>query len=188
MAPTIASFSTDSGTVGDGITNDNTLTLTGTAEANATVKVFDGATLLGSAVANGSGRLELYHGGAGERRPQPHRHRHRRRRQYRRGLGRVERHHRYDGAGGAEIASFSTDSGTVGDGITNDNTLTLTGTAEANSTVKVFDGATLLGSAVANGSGAWSFTTGTLPMLLTALPRRRPMPPAMLVWPRQLWR
>ena len=33
-APTIASFSTDSGTVGDHITNDNTLTLTGTAEAN----------------------------------------------------------------------------------------------------------------------------------------------------------
>ncbi len=34
VAPTIASFSNDSGTVGDGITNDNTLTLTGTAEAN----------------------------------------------------------------------------------------------------------------------------------------------------------
>ena len=60
------------------------------------------------------------------------------------------------------IASFSTDSGTVGDDITNDNTLTLTGTAEANSTVKVFDGATLLGSAVANGSGAWSYTTAAL--------------------------
>ena len=60
------------------------------------------------------------------------------------------------------IASFSTDSGTVGDGITNDNTLTLTGTAEANATVKVFDGATLLGSAVANGSGAWSYTTAAL--------------------------
>ena len=45
VAPVIASFSTDSGTVGDGITNDNTLTLTGTAEANATVKVFDGTTL-----------------------------------------------------------------------------------------------------------------------------------------------
>src|ERR1044071_5845275 len=55
------------------------------------------------------------------------------------------------------IASFSTDSGAVGDGITNDNTLTLTGTAEANSTVKVFDGATLLGSATANGAGAWSY-------------------------------
>ena len=35
VAPSIASFSTDSGTVGDGITNDNTLTLTGTAEANS---------------------------------------------------------------------------------------------------------------------------------------------------------
>ena len=73
------------------------------------------------------------------------------------------RHHRHDGAGCARrIASFSTDSGTAGDGITNDNTLTLTGTAEANSTVKVYDGATLLGSATANGSGAWSYTTAAL--------------------------
>jgi beta-glucanase (GH16 family) len=46
--------------------------------------------------------------------------------------------------------------------ITNDNTLTLTGTAAANSTVKVYDGATLLGTAAVNGSGAWSYTTGTL--------------------------
>ena len=57
---------------------------------------------------------------------------------------------------------FSTDSGTVGDGLTNDNTLTLTGTAEANSTVKVFDGATLLGSVAADGTGAWSYTTAAL--------------------------
>ena len=69
VAPSIASFSTDSGTVGDGLTNDNTLTLTGTAEANSTVKVFDGATLLGSATANGTGRLELHHRGAGQWRP-----------------------------------------------------------------------------------------------------------------------
>ena len=60
------------------------------------------------------------------------------------------------------IASFSPDTGTVGDGITSSNVLTLTGSAEANSTVKVYDGATLLGTATANGSGAWSFTTGTL--------------------------
>ena len=70
VAPTIVSFSTDSGTVGDRITNDATLTLTGTAEANATVKIYDGATLLGSATANGSGAWSLYDGGAGERRPQ----------------------------------------------------------------------------------------------------------------------
>ena len=99
VAPSIASFSTDSGTVGDGITNDNTLTLTGTAEANSTVKVYDGATLLGSATAERHGRLELHHRGAGQWRPQPDRHRHRCGRQYRRGLGRAERDHRHDGAG-----------------------------------------------------------------------------------------
>ena len=60
------------------------------------------------------------------------------------------------------ILSFASDSGTVGDGITNDPTLTLTGTAEANSTVNVFDGAMQLGTARANASGAWSFATATL--------------------------
>ena len=60
------------------------------------------------------------------------------------------------------INKFSTDSGTVGDNITNDSTLTLTGTATANSTVNVYDGSALLGSATANASGAWSYTTGAL--------------------------
>ena len=60
------------------------------------------------------------------------------------------------------IAAFSPDSGTVGDSITNVNVLTLTGTAAASSTVNVYDGATLLGTATVNSSGAWSFTTGTL--------------------------
>ena len=144
-APTIAAFSTDSGVVGDGITNDNTLTLTGTADANATVKVYDGATLLGSAVANGSGAWSFTTGTLSNAA------------------------HSFtatatDAAGNTGAAStalavtidttapvapsitaFSTDSGVVGDGITNDATLTLTGTAEANSTVKVYDGATLLG-------------------------------------------
>src|SRR4029079_3438285 len=58
--------------------------------------------------------------------------------------------------------SFSPDTGTIGDGITNANVLTLTGTAEANAKVNVYDGATIVGSVVANGAGAWSFTTGTL--------------------------
>ena len=60
------------------------------------------------------------------------------------------------------ILSFASDSGRVGDGITNDTTLTLTGTAEANSTVNVFDGATQLGTARADANGAWSFATATL--------------------------
>ena len=148
--------------MGDGITNDNTLTLTGTAEANATVKVYDGATLLGSATADGSGNWSYTTAALAN------------------GAHSLTAT-ATDVAGNTSaasaalsvtidtsapvtpaIASFSTDSGTVGDGITNDNTLTLTGTAEANATVKVYDGATLLGSATADGSGNWSYTTAAL--------------------------
>jgi Flp pilus assembly pilin Flp len=60
------------------------------------------------------------------------------------------------------IASVSPDSGVIGDGITKDTTLVLSGTAEAGSTVAVTDGATALGTATADGSGAWSFTTAAL--------------------------
>ncbi len=42
VAPKITAFTPDTGTVGDGITSANRVTLTGTAEAGSTVKVFDG--------------------------------------------------------------------------------------------------------------------------------------------------
>src|SRR6185312_3497055 len=162
VVPTIASFSTDSGTAGDGITNDNTLTLTGSAEANATVKVYDGVTLLGSVTADAGGNWSyttaaLTNGGhsltatatdvAGNT-----------------SAASSALSVTIDAAApvAPSLAAYSTDSGTVGDGITNDNTLTLTGSAEANATVKVYDGATLLGSATADGAGAWSFTTAAL--------------------------
>ena len=162
VTPAIAAYSTDSGTVGDGITNDNTLTLTGSAEANATVKVYDGVTLLGSATANGAGAWSfttaaLTNGAHSLTATAT------------------------DVAGNTSaassalsvtidttapvtpaIASFSTDSNIVGDHITNDNTLTLGGSTEAGSVVKVYDGATLLGSATADGSGNWSYTTAAL--------------------------
>ena len=60
------------------------------------------------------------------------------------------------------ITSFSTDSGTVGDHVTNENTLTLTGTATANSTVTVYDGGTSLGTTTSDASGGWSYTTAAL--------------------------
>ncbi len=162
VVPSIASFSTDSGVVGDHITNDNTLTLTGTAEANSTVKVYDGATLLGSVTANGTGAwtyttAALANGAhsltatatdvAGNT-----------------GVASSALAVTIDTIAPvvSTITSFSTDSGVVGDHITNDNTLTLTGTAEANATVKVYDGTTLLGSAMADGTGAWSYTTAVL--------------------------
>jgi hypothetical protein len=59
------------------------------------------------------------------------------------------------------LASASDSGVSSSDKITNDTTPTLTGTAEAGSTVTVYDGATLLGTAVATG-GNWSYTTGVL--------------------------
>jgi hypothetical protein len=41
------------------------------------------------------------------------------------------------------------------------NNITLNGTAAANSTITVYDGQTTLGTTSVNGSGAWSYTTGT---------------------------
>ena len=161
-APTITSFSTDSGTVGDHITNANTLALTGTAEANSTVKVFDGTTLLGSVVANSSGAwtyttAALANGAhsltatASDAAANT-------------SAASAALTVTIDTVAPAApvITSFTPDTGTVGDGITNANTLALTGTAETNSTVKVFDGTTLLGSVVANSSGAWTYTTAAL--------------------------
>lgn len=161
-APTIASFSNDSGVVGDGITNDSTLTLAGAATANATVRIYDGATLLGTTVANGSGNwsfttASLANGGHGLTATASD------------AAGNTSaasavRNVTIDTAAPAvpTIASFSSDTGVVGDGITTDNTLTLSGIAAANTTVGIYDGTTLLGTSVANAAGNWSYTTAPL--------------------------
>jgi hypothetical protein len=162
VAPTIGSFSTDSGTLGDHVTSDNTPTLTGTAEANSAIKIYDGAIMLGSVTADGTGAWSYTATGLAD------------------GVHSLSAT-ATDAAGNTgtasgalsltvdtvapgapTIGSFSPDTGTAGDGITIANDLVLTGAAEANSTVKVYDGATLLGSTLVNSSGAWSFDTGTL--------------------------
>ena len=61
------------------------------------------------------------------------------------------------------IASFSTDSGTAGDGITNDNTLTLTGTRGSQQHGQgAMTAQRCSAASTANGSGAWSYTTAAL--------------------------
>jgi hypothetical protein len=61
------------------------------------------------------------------------------------------------------IDSFADDTDPVGDGITADNTLILSGSAEAGSSVSVTDGTTSFGPVIANPStGAWSLTTFAL--------------------------
>lgn len=69
------------------------------------------------------------------------------------------------GAPSTPDMTSGTDSGTSNtDNLTNDTTPTFTGTAEANSTVTLYDtdGTTQIGSVTADGSGNWSVTTSTL--------------------------
>ena len=151
-APAITSFSPDSGTIGDRITNATILILTGTAVANSTVNVYDGVTLLGIATANASGAWSFTTGTL------------------------ANATHSFTAtdtvSGGTSPASatFAVMVDTAApvaptiatDAIVNTNEVMLTGAAEANCTVKVYDGTTLLGSAITNGSGAWSYTTSPL--------------------------
>jgi Ca2+-binding RTX toxin-like protein len=60
------------------------------------------------------------------------------------------------------ITAFTFDSGIDGDRITNQQSLVLSGTADPGTIVTLYDGGEMLGSTTANGSGAWSFETGTL--------------------------
>ena len=162
VAPMNMSFSPDSGIVGDGITNASVVVINGLAEAGSTVKLYDGTSFLGSALASATGAWSFSTAAL------------------------ADGSHSLtatatDLAGNVSVASsgldvtvdavapivptitsFSPDSAVVGDGSTNANHVTLTGAAEANSSVKIYDGNMLVGSAVANSNGAWSFNSGAL--------------------------
>lgn len=160
--------SSDSGASGDGVTNINTPTFAGTTEAGATVRLYDtdGVTVLGAAVADGSGAWTITSSQL------------------------VDGQHTItaqatDAAGNVSSPSSDveividtqppappsrpaltsgSDSGAPGDGVTNVNTPTFTGTTEAGATVRLYDTdeTTLLGSAVADGLGAWTITSSQL--------------------------
>jgi hypothetical protein len=79
------------------------------------------------------------------------------------------------------ILAISNDTGTPGDGVTADNTLTITGTAAPGNTVSITRaGSGNIGSAVADGGGSWTLDyTGTaLPDGSYAFAERRRRPPA----------
>nr|WP_229496546.1 DUF4347 domain-containing protein [Massilia polaris] len=59
------------------------------------------------------------------------------------------------------LASASDSGWSNNDGVTSDTTPSLSGSADNGSTVSIFDGVTLLGTAAA-GAGGWNFTTGAL--------------------------
>ncbi|MGT2437718.1 Ig-like domain-containing protein [Bradyrhizobium betae] len=160
--PAIIAFSPNSNVSHEGSTNANHVTLNGTAEAGSNVRIFDGSAQVGTLTASASGVWSFTTGLL------------------------TDGTHSFtsaamDAAGNVSalsaplnavvdtivpsapvIKSFSPDSDTTGDGITNVNQIILTGTAEAGSSVQVFDGSTQVGAATANASGAWSFATAKL--------------------------
>ena len=148
--PTITGFVPNSGSANSG-------TLTGTATANCTVLVFDGNTEIGTATANGDGAWSFTSGTLAH------------------GLNALTAM-AVDTAGdvSALSAAFNVTNAATGpaapimvpmivdETITSTNQVILSGTGEANSTVSVFDGTTLLGTTKANSSGAWTYTTPAL--------------------------
>jgi len=149
------------------LTDDNTPTLSGTAEAGSVVRIYDGDVLLGSAVvdSNGSWSLTLPALSNGQ--------------------------HNItttvtDAAGNVSPASpaftLAIDAGSVpatsslevtddsgstlvtlaDNDSTGDNTPVLSGVATAGDVVRLYSGTTLLGSIVADGDGQWRFTPAAL--------------------------
>jgi len=161
IKPTILSYTTDSGVVGDRITNDSTLTLSGKATAGRVVTVYDGQKKLGTTTADANGNWRFTTAPLSDAA-----HALTVRTQAPNGVAQTSTALTVTidtkAPAAPKILSFSPDTGTVGDGVTNADSITLTGSAEANSTVRIFDGNTLIGTAKAAASGAWSFRTGEL--------------------------
>ena len=149
----------------DDITNDATPTLTGTAEAGATVTIREGATVLATTVAAGSGNWVVTTAALGD------------------GVHNLTVT-ATDAAGNESAASggLSLTIDTVhparrrrrptcgrlrpgrvsSDDLTNDPTPTFSGTAAAGATVLFKEGATVLGTAIADGNGDWTITSPVL--------------------------
>lgn len=163
--PSIDAITTDSGTAGDFVTNDNTLVFSGSAEAQAVVGLFHDGDLIGVAVADGSGHFTIDLTAS----PIPNG-------TYpditcvaidAAGNTSVPSDPRTlvvdDGAGLGPplISSVSLDSGVAGDWVTNDNTPLISGRAKVDATVTLSIGSTVLGSAVVNSRGRWSLQIST---------------------------
>ncbi|MDO9173603.1 MAG: Ig-like domain-containing protein, partial [Actinomycetota bacterium] len=137
-------------------TSDTTPTLTGSAEANSIVTVLDGASPIGTATVDGSGAWSFTP--ATPLTSGPH----------------VFTATATDAAGHTSPASsartVTVDTAAPGaptistpatDVVTSSQTPLIAGSAEADSLVVIRDGASAIGSALADGTGAWSFTPGT---------------------------
>ncbi|RFC67519.1 MULTISPECIES: BspA family leucine-rich repeat surface protein [Mesorhizobium] len=155
-------FATDAA-VTNGLTADNTLAFSGTADPNATVEIFLNNRSIGTATANSNGVWSFDYSETivedgsytvtaiasnadGNTSPTS-----------------IPLHVTVDTVApdAPVILSFSTDSGTPADSLTSDSTPTFTGTAEANATVEIYLGETLLGTTKTGSNGTWTLHTTT---------------------------
>ncbi|MBP2228898.1 hypothetical protein J2847_002190 [Azospirillum agricola] len=157
------SAGSNSGSTADSITSVFAPTITGTAEANSLVTLYDGTTNLGTVTANGSGAWSMTTPSLADGAHT---------------LSAVA----LDPAGNTSAASAPltvtidttaaaptglalatvSDTGLVGDNLTSVTTPTITGRAEAGSTVTLLEGSTVLGTATADSAGVWSITSSVL--------------------------
>ncbi|MDH6150915.1 hypothetical protein OKW46_004840 [Paraburkholderia sp. WSM4179] len=171
-APVITTVTDDVGAIQgpvakSGVTDDARPTIQGTAEAGSTVSVYENGKLLGTVVANGSGQWSFtpstnladgsHNFTATATNP---------------ATGKVSAESTAwpvtvnTGASAPVITTVTDDVGPIQgpvakSGVTDDARPTIQGTAEAGSTVSVYENGKLLGTVVANGSGQWSFTPST---------------------------
>ena len=140
------------------VTNDSTPTISGTAEANSTVSVYADGNLLGTTTANGSGNWTFTPGAP-----------------------LADATYEFtatstDAANNTSVDSNAVDvtidtvapaapvvTSPVDGSSTNDNTPTISGTAEANSTVDVYVDGNVVGTTTADGSGNWSMVSRRSP-------------------------
>ena len=165
--PVVAAITDDTAVAGDGITSDNTLVISGTADSAVSIEVFDGAVSIASTTSSGAGVWSVDY------------------------TATVLADGTYDFtavavdlAGNVSLTSSAfvatidttppavsapdlntgSDTGVSNsDDVTADNTPTVSGTAEASAEIEVFDGSNSLGTTIADGSGNWTFTSGLLP-------------------------
>ncbi|MDX1589453.1 MAG: Ig-like domain-containing protein [Oleiphilaceae bacterium] len=163
-APVVSGITDDTGTAGDGITSDATLVLDGTSEANGSVEVFVDGGSIGTATADGNGDWSYDHTGTAL--PEA---------TYSMTAVTTDVAGNVSGTSAGfsvtvdtsapadpVVTGITDDTGTAGDGVTNDNTLIFGGTSEADTSVEVFIDGVAIGTTTADGSGDWSHDhTGT---------------------------
>lgn len=163
-APDLVAASDSGASSTDNITNVKTPTLVGTAAAGTTVKLFDGTTQVGSAVTDSTGHWTVTSTALAD--------------------GAHTLTATASSSAGTSVASGSlavtidtaapaapttpdmtaaSDNGASNtDNLTSVTTPTFVGTSAANAVVTLYDGMQVVGSAVADSSGAWSITSSAL--------------------------